>query len=220
MGERGGKPNAWIWTIVFATVAAVLAGITHAVLAYYTVTGASFDWLTWPRQQMLEPGEVAGSLMLATFTVTVLLASIAGSVAYWMAEKGYLRGIASKGRRGKDAAWSEFTIGQAIGYAVLGGLVLSLIGFGAANFSIGSWFPATEGIDGPAYFLLHLIGATVIATIAVAVITRALAHTHARGHIVAQNPNGNIISRIQLASARNATAVVIVVILLTAGLGY
>lgn len=220
MAEARAKPNAWLWTILFAVVAALVAGIAHAVIAFYTVTGASFDWLVWHKQAIVEPATAAGGLGLAVFTITLLLSAGVGSITYALAKRETIRGTPSKGLRGKDRSWSEFTFLQSLALAAVGGLFAGLIAFAAASVQVGSVFPSTEGIDGPEFFLLSVALGGLIALVATVRTALVVANTTARGKLVDQSPRGNVISRVQVWSARNAKTVVLVVLLITAGLGY
>jgi hypothetical protein len=66
MAQEGDPPNVGRWTTLFATLGALVAAVLHGVIAYYAVTGYTFDWLEWERQVMIQALDGALILGLAS----------------------------------------------------------------------------------------------------------------------------------------------------------
>ncbi|MGH2670072.1 MAG: hypothetical protein ACRDH5_13330, partial [bacterium] len=198
MADRRPRGNVWLWAPLLALLLGALALVLHALLAYHAVTGYSFDWLQWAPHRTLTPGAAALELALSTFLITFLLTAVGGAVAWSLARRGRLRGRARRGYMGEPATWSEFASSRAFGLAALLSMTVAM---GAFLYGIAQ---EPEGIGGQDFFLIQAAAGTAVVVLAVLLLVRAIALANARGRLVAVNPRGNIIARIQLASAKNA----------------
>jgi len=200
---------------LFGLIAAVLAAVIHAFLAYITVTGFQVDWIEWSSRKVVESGVAAGGLGLGTALSVIALGTIAGTATWLLARRGTIRGEADDDRELDDSqitSWSEFTWFQSVGIAAFGGVLAAAIGFLLAERE-------EVVLDGQTFFWLQLVLGVAITAIAVAVLVRALANAYANDVIQLENPNGNVISRVQLWSAENAVTVVIVTVLVVSSAG-
>lgn len=213
MGERG-RANAWLWGLGLAVLFGLLALLAHGALAYYTVTGASFDWLEWHQRRTVDAEVTAIGMALSTFLVTVLLAGIAGSIAWSLAKRGKARASARRAHAGQPRAWSELASTLSIGFAALGAGVAATVGY---LFALAEEGDALSGQD---FFVVAVVTGALVAALAVFAVVIAIAQAYASGSIGREDPRGNMIGRIQLAAAHQAKVVVLVVVLLTVVAGF
>ncbi len=224
MSHEEDRPNALSWSALFGGAAALVAGIVHAVLGYYVVTGATFDWLEWTKRPVLE-SEVAGlELAISTFLITLLLASVAGALTWSLTKRGKMRAQRPE-TLDEDAearSWSEFSFWRASGMAFIGAALAGMTGFLLAEIGAELDIPGAvdpSGITGQGFFVFKIIIGALIAGLAAFAVAQALARAQAAGTVQASDPRGNVISRIQLWSSRNAATVVFTVLVITAATG-
>lgn len=214
MAEEDGDPNTGRWATGLALVAGLLAGGAQAVLAYYTVTGIRFDWLEWEKHPSLDSDLASIDLGVSTLLLTLVLVTTVAGLVWWLVKRDKIRGDPENGVSSRPRAWSEFSFVKTASVASMGALFVGLTGFLLAELVYDG------ALGGFQFWLLKIVSGFLVTAATTAIVVRAIADKAARGELVASDPRGNVISRIQLWSAENAVAVVAVAVLVTGATGF
>jgi predicted RND superfamily exporter protein len=208
------EPNATRWAALFGISSALLAGLVQAVLSYYTVVGFEIDWITFHRNPIVETSVVALGTGLGVFLHALIAGTIAGANTWHLAGKGRVRGDPERTESEPVTSWSEFGFSRAAGVGIVVGVAAGTIGL------LGAELSGQGGLDGQTFFVFQVVMAVLAALLSTVLVTRRMADACAAGRVQQENPRGNVISRIQLFSARNAIPVVVLTLLVVGATGY
>ncbi len=212
VGDNG-EPNTGRWAALFGATSALIAGLLGALVAYYAVVGFRLDWIVWSRQPTVETSTVSLGAGLTVFLLSFVAGTASGALAWALAKDDRLRGDPAGRDDESPTSWSErsfFTSGK---LALAASVAAAGVGYVVGQYG-------APGLEGQSFFLLVVATAGLSALVTSVLVTRSMAQAYAAGTIQRENPDGNIISRVQLWASENPVTVIVATIIIVGSAGY